>query len=121
MKKLIAVLTLMLAFTINANAQDRKVANEQAAKADVQKLTEAVALKPEQQQNFLALFQMKHNILNDANVAQERKAEMSRVVAAKLRATLTSGQMEKLEANPTLLGTMTGNATATTEKVAAKK
>jgi hypothetical protein len=35
MKKIIAVVTMLLAFTINANAQDKKVSSKEAATNDI--------------------------------------------------------------------------------------
>ena len=45
---------------------------------------------------------MKQDVLLDANMSEERKSEMKRVVEAKIRATLDGEQMEKLESNPEL-------------------
>jgi hypothetical protein len=119
MKKLIAALTLLLAFTINANAQERKMSNDEAAKMDAVKLAEYLDLKGTQQEDFMRLFQMKHATLNDPNVSVERKKEMSRVVEAKLRASLTTDQLQKLDANPEMLARFTGSAV--TDKQAAPK
>jgi hypothetical protein len=111
MKKIIAILTLILAFTVNANAQDKKVSNEEAAKMDAVKLSEFLQLKGTQQDDFMRLFQMKYNTLNDPSMSEERKKEMSRVVEAKLRASLTADQLQKLDSNPELLAKFTGNST----------
>jgi len=111
MKKIIAVLTLLLAFTVSANAQDRKMNAEEAAKIDAHKMSEYLGLKGTQQDDFVRLFQMKYNTLNDPNLAQERKTEMSRIVELKIRASLTPEQMQKLEANPEMMATLTGSKT----------
>ena len=116
MKKFIAVLTLILAFSVNANAQDQKVSNEIAAKQDAVELAEFLQLKGTQQEDFMRLFQMKYSTLNDPAMSEERKKEMSRVVEAKLRASLTAEQLQKLDANPALVAKFTGNANTGVQK-----
>ena len=111
MKKIIAVLTLLLAFTIGANAQDKKVNVEEAAKQDAFKITEFLGLSGTQQDDFVRLFEMKHQTLSDASLSQERKTEMSRIVEMKIRASLTQTQLQKLETNPELMATLTGKTT----------
>ena len=114
MKKLIAVLTLFLAFAFSANAQEsKKISAEEAAKIDAVKLSETVGLQGTQQQDFIRLFVMKYNVMNDANQTAEQKAKMSQVVDGKIRATLNAEQMQKLEANPELMAKLTGSANTT--------
>lgn len=118
MKKLIAVVTLMLAFSINANAQAKKTAvkdvknvkevtaepldPQTASKKDAGQLGEFLALNDTEIMNFQRLFEMKQTVLQDKNMSEERKAEMRRVVEAKIRATLDGNQMQKLESNTEL-------------------
>jgi len=54
-------------------------------------------------ENFAKLFEQKFTILEDKNLEQERRTELSRVIEAKIRGTLDGNQMEKLEKNPELL------------------
>ena len=122
MKKIIAVLTLFLAFSLTANAQDKKVSNEEAAKIDAHKLSEYLGLQGTQQDDFISLFLMKYQVLNDPKLSEERKTEMSRIVGLKVRASLTPEQNQKLDANPALLAKITGTtATATTDTKAIQK
>lgn len=117
MKKLIAVLTLFLAFGFSANAQEGKKMNaDEAAKADVVRLAELVPLQGTQEQDFIRLFVMKHNILNDASASQEKKKEITRIVDGKIRATLNAEQIQRLEANPDAFAKLTGAATVTPKK-----
>ena len=104
MKKIIAVLTLLLAFSINANAQAKNKPSDAQDKAKKQatELTEFLGLDKVQNQNFARLFEQKFSILDDANTSAERKAELSRVIEAKIRASLDGTQMEKLEKNKAL-------------------
>src|SRR4051812_42231359 len=114
MKKLFAVLTLFLAFAFSANAQEgKKISAEEAAKIDAVKLSEAVGLQGTQQQDFIRLFVMKHNVMNDATQTPEQKAKMAQVVDGKIRATLNAEQIQKLEANPELMARLTGTSSAT--------
>ncbi len=115
MKKLITAVTLMLVFSINVNAQDKKTTVKEgyevtemlfepaiAAKNDATELADFLGLNETESVNFERLFEMKHTVLQDKNLSQERKTEMSRVVEAKIRATLDGNQMEKLEKNAEL-------------------
>lgn len=103
MKKLVALLTLLLAFTISANAQESKDRYAEAAKKDALAVTEYLGLQPSQQEDFTRLFQMKHETLGDPNLSAERKKEMSRIVGLKIRASLTEAQLAKLDKNPDLI------------------
>ena len=107
MKKFVALFAFLVAFSISANAQDQKTIDI-AAKKDVSSLTEYLGLDETTQENFFKLFQMKHEILTDASLTQERKDEMSRQVGLKVMATLSSAQMAKLDANPDLLQAVKG-------------
>ena len=118
MKKLIAAVTLMLAFSINANAQAKKTAvkdvknvkeltaepldPQTASKKDAGQLGEFLGLNDTEIMNFQRLFEMKQTVLQDKNMSEERKTEMRRVVEAKIRATLDGNQMQKLESNTEL-------------------
>ncbi|HEX8268284.1 MAG TPA: hypothetical protein VF581_00215 [Flavobacterium sp.] len=102
MKKIIAVLTFMLAFTVSANAQDQKAELETAAKRDAAELTQYLSLSDEQLTQFVPLFKKKHQVMQDKTVSAERKQEMSRIVGLKINASLDGNQQEKLAANPEL-------------------
>jgi hypothetical protein len=107
MKKIFAVLTLLLAFSLNANAQEKSFYGDLDAAAKGKKqaaeLTEYLSLDQTMNQNFAMLFERKWEIMDDKNATPERKAELARVVEAKIRGTLDGNQMEKLEKNPELL------------------
>ena len=115
MKKLIALLTLLLAFTINANAQQKASALSAApttspseanahdkGKKEATELTQYLGLDNSMSEAFTGLFEQKNTVLEDKSISQERKTELSRVIEAKIRATLDAKQMEKLEKNPDL-------------------
>lgn len=104
MKKIFFILTLLLAFTINANAQEQRtepVSSVDAAKKDAAELGALVHLDNAMVEIFFRLFETKHIILEDKNLSAERKLELERVMDAKIRATLTEKQMSILESNKT--------------------
>ena len=108
MKKLIAALTLMLAFSINANAQDKNTLSAyELGKKQAAELTEFLGLDKTQNENFARLFEQKITVLEDKNLSPERRAEFSRVVEAKIRGTLDQNQMERLEKNTALFEKLT--------------
>ncbi len=107
MKKIFAVLTLLLAFSISANAQEKSgyVGMDAAAKGKKQaaELSEYLGLNDTMNQNFAMLFEQKFIVFDDKNVTPERRAEVTRVIDAKIRGTLDQNQIERLEKNPELL------------------
>jgi hypothetical protein len=114
MKKLIAALTLMFVFSINANAQDKKsttalnvlekkeITSVEKSKKDAEELTAYLGLNEAQNKDFYRLFEQKHRTLEDKNLSVERRKEVSRIIEAKIRASLDGNQIEKLEKNPEL-------------------
>jgi hypothetical protein len=103
MKKLIAAFTLMLAFSINANAQDKNTPSAfDLGKKQAANLTEFIGLDKVQEENFARLFEQKISVLDNKDLTQERKDEFSRVIEAKIRASLDQNQIEKLEKNKEL-------------------
>jgi len=103
MKKIFFVFALFLAMSVSMNAQDKKPATaEESAKKDAVELANLVHLDNDMTENFLRLFETKYQILEDKSLSPERKAELERVMEAKIRATLTEKQMSILEANKEL-------------------
>lgn len=103
MKKIIVALTLILAFSINVNAQDKKAnSSHEKGKKEAAELTEFLSLNQKQNEDFIRLFEQKNSILEDSNLTSERRVELSRVIESKIRATLDEKQMEKLEKNTVL-------------------
>lgn len=109
MKKLIAAITLLLAFTINANAQDKKAVGTpiELAKKEAAELSTAVGLTPTQVEDFVRLFESKNKTLQETNLSAERKTALANVIEAKIRATLDEKQTAKLEKNQALLTKLT--------------
>jgi hypothetical protein len=118
MKKIIAIVTLTLAFSLGANAQDKKVISkaetttevaspEVAAKNDAEALVKFLNLPENEFEMYKNLFFVKHNTLKKTELSNERKAELKRNIDAKLRATLSAENMEKLDKNAALLKKLT--------------
>ncbi|TDP58369.1 hypothetical protein [Flavobacterium dankookense] len=119
MKKIIAVLTLCLAFTLGANAQDKKglskeeiakteklrkeLPPEVAGKNDAIELIKYLGLDEKNLETFARLFTKKYKVLTTEGLTAERKSELAGSIEAKLRAGLTAEQMKKLDQNPELL------------------
>ncbi len=114
MKKIIAVVALLFAFSISANAQEKKVTVKEVAaketitpeiagKNDAKALSDLVKLDEKEFQIFSDLFQTKHRILAEQGLSQERKTELARVIDAKIRATLSADRVDTLDKNPDLL------------------
>lgn len=109
MKKILSILVLFVAFTINANAQEKefkKVDEKVEAKANLAALSEVVQLDAKVSQDLFGLFEYKYRNLNE-NLSAERKTELARIIDLKLRATLTSEQMQLIESKQGLLKKLT--------------
>ena len=108
MKKLIAALTLLLAFSINANAQDKDTPTAyDLGKKQAAELSEYLKLDNTQTENFAKLFEQKITVLENKNLSPERREEFSRVIEEKIRATLDSRQIERLVKNKVLFEKLT--------------
>ncbi|KGO85634.1 hypothetical protein Q765_15605 [Flavobacterium rivuli WB 3.3-2 = DSM 21788] len=122
MKKIIAILVVMLGFGFTANAQQKRVSVkspttgvqavakdpvvEQAATKDLTALTKVVTLNDVEKQNFKGLFEYKHRELKKALTPDQKKVLLNSI-DAKLRASLTPDQMAKLDANKKTLTQLT--------------
>lgn len=103
MKKIIFIVTLLFAFTLNANAQESKSSAQDNAKKEAAMLARVVGLTDSQTEDFYRLFEMKYQTLEDKNLSAERKNEFLNIVMMKVQATLNGDQMKKLEANTELM------------------
>jgi len=113
MKKLIAVLTLLFAFTITANAQNKKaapapvvtekVSSDAAAKKDVAALIAKVTISESLKNDMYTLMVMKHDALSDAKLTAAQKEEVSQRFVKKLISALTPEQRAQVEGDAALL------------------
>jgi len=99
MKKIFFIFALVCAFILSANAQEKRLTSQEAAKKDAVELAELVGLKDNQIEDFYRLFERKYIILEDRSLSVEGKAELEKVMDAKIRATLSEKQMSILESN----------------------
>jgi hypothetical protein len=122
MKKIIVAFVLFVSFSITANAQEIKKANSQEkeitsietrkvdfndlAKKETYKLVELLQLDQQMAKDLNGLFLYKHNQLNLAKNENEKK-QISEQIEAKLRATFTAAQMEKITSQSNLLYKLT--------------
>ena len=113
MKKIIIAGVLMLAFCVNATAQNKKSAvaekkeivamnPDQAAKNDGSAVSEFLGLDTTKTEDLIRLFVMKHQVMQDKSGTVESRKEMSRIVGLKIEASMDSKQLEKLKSNTAL-------------------
>lgn len=107
MKKIIAVLTMLLAFTVSANAQDKKVSSQEAAQKDITALTSKITLSEDLKKDLTTLMVMKHDAKSDATLTAEQKANAMKQYERKLMSALTKEQRETLMKNPELFKKLT--------------
>ncbi|WP_309642604.1 hypothetical protein [Flavobacterium sp.] len=103
MKKIIAVVTMLLAFTVSVNAQDKKVSSQEAAQKDIAALSSKVTISETLKQDLLTLMVMKHDALSDATLTKEQKENASKGFEHKLLSGLSKEQREVLLKDPALL------------------
>lgn len=123
MKKIIALFVIMLAFGVNANAQQKKApakpvasptqqnVNEEAirkaAAKDFELMVANIALTEAQKPDFKGLFESKHRTLSDKSLSQERKDILAENIERKIKSGLNTDQIAKLDSNPELLRALT--------------
>lgn len=116
MKKIVFALTVIFVFSFSGNAQSKneltkeeivkqerlkKESPEVNAKNDALELSKYLGLSETTTNDFYRLFEMKYKTLQN-ELTPERKTELSRVMEAKIRATIGDEAMEKLEKNEAL-------------------
>lgn len=107
MKKILAIFTFVLAFTVSAQAQDKKVSPESKGRQDAVELVDYLKLNSTDLENFSRLFQMKHEMLAKPGLTEQKKNEVYTIMERKIEGTLEGAQMEKLRANPELFKKLT--------------
>jgi hypothetical protein len=105
MKKIISIFILFFALSVNAQSTSKpfsKVDPKVEAKNDMVALGEVVTLEQTMQDDIFRLFEHKYEVYNQM-LSPERETEWARIIEMKLRATLTSGQMDAIEKKEGLL------------------
>jgi hypothetical protein len=113
MKKLFAFATLLLAFTVTANAQNKNttaptnaqenVSSEAAAKSDISSLIEKITINGDLKKDLYTLMVMKHDQLADPKLTQKDKEAIYKTYERKVMAGLNPEQRKQLQENPELL------------------
>lgn len=113
MKKIVSILVLLLAFSINAQAQTEKKAHEKispevAAKSDVEACTKVIPSNGIDSYfgDLYRLFLKKHNDMNNATSVNQKK-EVSKMIEGKLEASFTEEQIKQLKDVPGLYERLT--------------
>ena len=107
MKKVIALLTLLLAFTINVNAQEKKTSPQESAKKDIIALAAKVKMSETLQQDLTTLMTMKHETMSDATLSKEKKENARQAYEHKLMSGLSPEQKNQLAKYPDLVKQLT--------------
>lgn len=107
MKKVIALVTLLLAFTINVNAQEKKMSAQESAKNDIMALAAKVKISENLQKDLTTLMTMKHETMSDATLSKEKKENARQAYEHKLMSGLTPEQRNQLAKYPDLLKQLT--------------
>lgn len=125
MKKTIALFVVMLAFGLNANAQQKNTttaapavavnkvdtakkneAFHNAAIKDIKTLSDYITITPKQEIGLKSLFEYKHRVYSE-NISEERKVVTARNFENKIKTILTPEQFAKIANNAELLKVLT--------------
>lgn len=115
MKKLIAILTLFLAFSVTAVAQNKKsttkqtvkISSQDEAQKDINALTAKVKISETLQKDLLTLMTMKHDATSDVTLTKEQKDAALKAYEHKLMSGLTEDQRKELLKYPDLVKQLT--------------
>lgn len=116
MKKIIASLSLLLAFAVGVNAQEKKSNNQVLALKDASELVDYLKLGDKQKADLIQIFEIKQDVLNNPDSGKERKTEMIKIVDQKIQGIINDPKLyEKLRGNKALYNKISGsNATTVT-------
>ena len=103
MKKFIAIVTLLFAFSIQVNGQNKvELTSTEKGTKEAAMLTDYLGLNETQNADFARLFIQKHTVLEDKMLSAESKAELSKIIEAKIRASIDGELIERLVKNQEL-------------------
>lgn len=116
MKKIVSIVVLMIAFGFSANAQSNlKLESDSKSKdqnvkemaySELRELSSVVELTPESKNDFLTLFMMRNEAVNNAKSYEEKAAIYERF-GQKLLSGLSEEQSKKLSENKELYNRLT--------------
>lgn len=103
MKKIIAIIAVMLAFTVSAQAQAKKTTAQEAAQKDIALLASKVKMNETLKADLTTLMVNKHNTLSDPKISEADKETASKQYIRKLMSALNEEQKKVLIDDPELL------------------
>jgi hypothetical protein len=103
MKKVISVVVLFFAFTLNSAAQDLKVNSDEAAKKDIAALLSKITVTENLKKDLYSLMVMKHDALANPKLTVAEKENISKIFETKLMAGLTEDQRKELAKYPSIM------------------
>lgn len=116
MKKIVSIVVLMFAFGFSANAQtslksetetrSKEASTKEMAYSELKELSSIIELSPEQKNDFLTLFNMRNEALNNTKSDEEKVAIYDRF-GKKFLSGLTEEQAKKLSENKELFNRLT--------------
>ena len=107
MKKVIALIIFFFAFTINMNAQEKKMSAQESAKNDIMALAAKVKISETLQKDLTTLMIMKHETMSDATFSKEKKENARQAYEHKLMSGLSPEQRAELAKHPNLVKQLT--------------
>ena len=108
MKKIITLFVFMLAFTFNANAQE-KISTDELAKKDTYEISQYLGLEGSVLTELQTVFKEKHEVLSTKGISEDRKVILTRFVESKFESLLTADQIAKLKYDQELYKKLTQN------------
>lgn len=123
MKKIITLFAIMLAFGVNANAQQKKAASanpaaatnqvkaekkanfSEAALKDIATLSDYVKVTPQQEVALKSLFEAKHTMYAN-DLSEERKTILVKNLESKLSSILGDDSFAKIQSNTQLMNVL---------------
>ncbi|MBS7785702.1 hypothetical protein KIH23_00200 [Flavobacterium sp. CYK-55] len=103
MKKIIAIIAIMLAFTVSAQAQAKKMSSTEAAQKDIALLATKIKMNETLKADLTTLMVTKHNTMADAKLSEMDKESASKQYLRKLMSALNDEQKKVLNNDPELL------------------
>jgi Spy/CpxP family protein refolding chaperone len=103
MKKIIAIIAVLLAFTVSAQAQAKKTTSLDAAKKDIALLASKIKMDETLKADLTTLMVTKHNTMSDAKLSEADKESASKQYIRKLMSALNEDQKKALNSDPELL------------------
>lgn len=103
MKKIIAIIAVMLAFTVSAQAQAKKTSAQEAAQKDIALLASKIKMNETLKADLTTLMVNKHITLSDAKLSDMDKENASKQYIRKLMSALNDEQKKVLNSDPELL------------------